>query len=146
MRVYFDTSCLSRPLDNRSIPRNEVERGAILEMFTMARRGDLTVVISEVVLAEIRKTPDEDRREQLEELLDIAGTVIPLTDAIVQRGVELQSLGFGAFDALHLAVAESASLDFFCTADDRLKRRSRKQPSVKLQVVSPLELFQELNQ
>ena len=146
MQVYFDTSCLSRPLDDCSIPRNEVERAALLEMFEMARRGEIDVIISDVVLDEIRKTPNEERREMLEELLSIASTTVQLTDKMVQRGIELQAIGFRAFDALHLAAAEAAGVDWLCTADDRFKKKSQKEKNLKVGVVLPLELFQELEQ
>jgi predicted nucleic acid-binding protein len=39
-------------------------------------------------------------------------------------------LGFKLYDALHLAFAQSASVDIFLTTDDRLLRKARQYPEV----------------
>jgi predicted nucleic acid-binding protein len=144
MRVYFDTSCLGRPIDNRAVPRNAVEREAILAMFAMARRDELTLVISEAVMVEIDQTPDMIRRGKLQAIARVFQTVLPLSDETVRRGAELQRQRFKAFDALHIAVAEAAGLDRLCTGDDRLKTRCKSRSDIRVRVVSPIELYQEL--
>jgi predicted nucleic acid-binding protein len=144
MRVYFDTSCLCRPIDDRSISRNSVERLAIIEMFAMAQRGELTLLVSEVVVSEIRQTKNQLRRRKLDALLRVFPTVLPLSDKAVQRGSELLHRGFKTFDALHVAVAEAAGVDRLCTGDDRLRRRCHNQPDIQVHVVSPIQLYQEL--
>jgi predicted nucleic acid-binding protein len=47
-------------------------------------------------------------------------------------------------DALHLASAEAAGADYFCTCDDRLLRRARAAAAPPLRAVSPIELVGEL--
>ena len=118
MNVYFDTSCFGRPFDDRTIVRNAVEREAILAILERVERGELSLTISDVVVNEITRTPDEARREKLEELAVLASVVIHVTDEIRNRGAELLERGFRAFDALHIAAAESADVDYLCTADD----------------------------
>jgi len=113
-------------------------------MFTMAKRGELTLVISEAVLAEIEQTFDEVRRMKLQAIVRVIRTVLPLSDENVRRGIDLQQRGFKAFDALHVAVAEAAGVDRLCTGDDRLRKRCQKQSDLGVRVVSPVELFQEL--
>ena len=47
-------------------------------------------------------------------------------------------------DALHLALAEAAGVDYFCTCDDRLLRRIRQIQGLKVKAVSPIQLIEEL--
>lgn len=47
-------------------------------------------------------------------------------------------------DALHLAVAEAAQADYFCTCDDRLLRKAKQIADLKVKTLSPLELIEEL--
>jgi predicted nucleic acid-binding protein len=47
-------------------------------------------------------------------------------------------------DALHLASAEAAQVDYFCTCDDRLLKKAKTVHDLKTVVVSPIELAEEL--
>ena len=69
---------------------------------------------------------------------------ILVTDEVERRAVEFQSRGFAALDALHLASAESADVDLFCTCDDKFLNRIRVLTDCKIKAVSPLELIQEI--
>ena len=61
-----------------------------------------------------------------------------------RRVRELSEGGFEAFDAFHLAVAEAATVDYSCTCDDRLLKRSKRRTALRVRVVLPLELAQEI--
>ena len=54
----------------------------------------------------------------------------------------MESLGLKGRDALHLAAAENARVNYFVTCDDKLLRRARRIGST-VRVVSPLELSEE---
>jgi predicted nucleic acid-binding protein len=109
----------------------------------MARRGELALLISEVVLSEIRRTKDQTRRRKLDALIRVFHTILPLSDEASRRGAELLHRGFKVFDALHVAVAEAAAVDRFCTGDDRLRRKCDNETDIRIHVVSPIQLFQE---
>ena len=57
---------------------------------------------------------------------------------------ELSTFGFKPLDSLHVALAESSNVDYFCTCDDRLIRTSKRMNDLQLKVVAPLELIQEI--
>ncbi len=62
----------------------------------------------------------------------------------------LMQLGFKLYDALHLALAQSASVDIFLTTDDRLLRKAKQYPEiVTIPVENPvvwlMKLLQEDN-
>ncbi|HSK78257.1 MAG TPA: PIN domain-containing protein [Thermoanaerobaculia bacterium] len=56
----------------------------------------------------------------------------------------LVSSGIKPLDALHLATAEKAEADLFCTCDDRFLKRARAVGAPLPRIVSPLELIAEL--
>jgi predicted nucleic acid-binding protein len=67
-----------------------------------------------------------------------------VSDGIAERAKILEERGFKAFDALHIACAESSGVDYFVTCDDRLLKKARRQTDLTLKVVSPLELSNEV--
>jgi predicted nucleic acid-binding protein len=63
-----------------------------------------------------------------------------------ERARELRALGFRAFDALHLACAESAEIDLLLTTDDRLIRRAaRVSNQLGVRVMNPLTAVREVD-
>ena len=57
----------------------------------------------------------------------------------------LETLGFGAFDALHIACAESAGAEVFLTTDDSLPfRASREAGKLSVYVENPAKWYAEV--
>ena len=57
-------------------------------------------------------------------LLLLATDTILLDGYINHRAKELEALGYGAFDALHLSAAEAGNADVLLTTDDRFIKRA----------------------
>jgi len=74
----------------------------------------------------------------------LAKAFIPLTPEAKEMASQLLQHGVKPLDALHLALAEAAAVDYFCTCDDRLRRRAKRIRGLQVKVVSPLELIQEV--
>jgi predicted nucleic acid-binding protein len=64
--------------------------------------------------------------------------------SLEERARELNSLGFKPLDALHLASAEAAQADYFCTCDDRLIKKAKTTQGFTIKVVSPVEVISEV--
>ncbi len=47
-------------------------------------------------------------------------------------------------DALYLACAEAADVDYFCTCDDNLLRKAKQIALLRMRIVTPLELAKVL--
>ena len=60
-------------------------------------------------------------------------------------GSVVESSGFEPLDALHLASAEEAKADYFCSCDDRLLKKAKSFPRLKVRVMSPIELAEEID-
>jgi predicted nucleic acid-binding protein len=138
-RVYLDACALIRLFDDRSQARVRAESDAVEEFFARVFQGTAIWVVSEALEAEILNNPYSDRRPEVLELLASSTERITLTDAAFQRAEDLERLGYGAFDALHLASAEQAQVDVLLTTDDHFIRRvQRRVGNSALQVENPV--------
>jgi hypothetical protein len=142
--VYLDACCLNRPFDDQTQDRIRLESEAVLLIIGHVHRGDWRWTGSEVLSFEVKRNPDAERRRRVEVLLASATESVSLDERMEQRGIELEMLGFGAFDALHLASAEDAEVDVFLTTDDGLLRRARRhRDEVRVRVENPLTWLDE---
>lgn len=124
--VYLDLCCFNRPFDEQRQERIRLESEAVLLILQRCQQGDWQLMGSEAVIAEISQTQDLDRQARLRSLVDLATRFVQVDEAIEMRSAELIQQGFMAFDALHLACAESGGADVFLTTDDRLQRRAAR--------------------
>jgi hypothetical protein len=144
VRVYLDACCLSRLTDDQSQARIREEAEAIERLLARVRHGTLELVSSEALDDEIRRNPSMERRMEAETLLSMAETRIEIDDGIALRAKGLVGLGYGPFDALHIAAAEAADADALLTADDRLLRRTaRKLGDPRIRVENPVSWIKE---
>lgn len=123
-KIYLDVCCLNRALDDMTQDRIRLEAEAVLLIYRKCRIGEWTLLSSTALQAEILKTPNVQRKEQVILALSIAQNQITLDNTIKQRAVELVSFGFKSFDAVHIASAEMGQADVMLTTDDRLLRRA----------------------
>jgi len=122
-RIYLDVCCLNRPFDDQAQARIHLEAEAILTILSRFVTGDWEWLGSEVIDLEIGRTPDPERRRRVRSLASHAHKVIHVQQAETERARQLEAWGISAFDALHVACAESGGADVFLTTDDRLLSR-----------------------
>ena len=141
---YLDLCCLNRPFDDQHQPRVRLEAEAVLGLIQLARLGELGWIGSNVLDLESSRNPDADKRGKVEVLLSAATSMVTAGAHERERGRELQALGFTAFDALHIACAERASVDVLLTTDDRLWRRAQREASkLAVRVENPAKWYPE---
>jgi len=63
-----------------------------------------------------------------------------------KRATYLITFGIKPLDALHLAVAETGGVDFFCTVDDRLLRNASAVNDLKVKVLNPVDFIREIEE
>jgi predicted nucleic acid-binding protein len=144
MKVYLDTCCLNRPLDDKSQVLVAVEAEAVLALLTLCESGVVTLVSSDVLRFEVDRIPSLQRRAFVSATLALAARTISMTAEIERRARDLAGRGFSALDALHLASAEAGAADCLCTCDARLLKKARSQDDLSIAVRTPLELIQEI--
>jgi len=145
MKVYFDTCSLQRPLDEKSHLRIILETEAILGAIMLVEMGEIELISSETLLFELQKTPNIQRKRYVLNVLNKGKFFIPLNDEIKKRAKALNTIGIKPVDALHLACAEAAGADYFCTCDDRFLKKAKELKDNQTTAVSPLELIEEFD-
>ncbi len=144
MLVYFDTCVIQRPFDDQSQVRIAVEAEAVLRLIELVEQDLLALLSSEALLLEVEKNPYPTRREFALQVLALASTTVGVTEEIESRARTYVAAGISASDALHLASAVEANADVFSTTDDKLYRKGQGLSTGSTQVLSPLELIEEL--
>jgi len=143
MRVYLDTCCLNRPFDDQSQLRIRLESEAILFILARFAKPEWQWISSRVLLTEIGRNPDPDRRSQVQILAGLADETVEISPQIANRAQDLEQLGFHGFDALHIACAESSESDILLTTDDRMLRLSKRLTAgLFVELENPLEWMQ----
>ncbi len=106
--IYLDTSVASAYFDERDPPRMLATRGF------WGNLSNHDVLISDLVVREVRHTPDQVRRQAIEDLLR-QFTVVPIDDEMralasryLQSGVFVPTAGA---DALHVAACTVVGAD-----------------------------------
>ena len=146
MRIYLDSCSIQRPLDTKSHVRILVEAEAVLGILALCETGKLELVSSDALVFETERIPYPVRKQYALEVLSQAKIFVRTDEQIEERARLFLSLGIKPLDALHLASAEAAQVDYFCTSDDRFLRRARAVADIRTRAVSPLELVAEVAQ
>ena len=114
------------------------------QILRLLRAKTVEWLSSTALKAETSNNPDAERKYEVEVLLSLATSTIPLDSQIIQRAEELEAVGYGAFDALHLSSAEAGIAEVLLTTDDRfIKRAARAVGSPRVRVLNPVEWLRE---
>jgi predicted nucleic acid-binding protein len=96
-------------------------------------------ISSEALTDEINRNPHLERRLGNAALLRLANQTIEVDQKTAGRAKDLEAVGYGALDALHLACAEAAQVDVLLTTDDGFVRKaSRIDGSPRVPVRNPV--------
>jgi predicted nucleic acid-binding protein len=140
----LDACAIQRPLDDKSQIRIMLEADAIIHIIQRCEDGELELYSSDVLLYELSRITNLNRRNQVIECVNIATTIISMNDDVVQLADEYVQQGLKQFDAFHLASAQLAQVDYFCTCDDRLLKKCASLSNLTIKVVAPLTLVEEI--
>lgn len=144
MKIYLDVCAIQRPLDTFDQIRIVLEAEAVLGLLALCESGQVELLSSDALVYETEQNPLPVRKEHARAVLAKAGEKVNLSSEAKLRAEQLEALGFPPMDALHLAFAELGKAEYFCTCDDRLLRKARSLADLRVKVVSPIELVQEI--
>ena len=91
--------------------RREAE--ATSQILTYCFSGRWHWIVSDVLLDEVDQNSNFGVRFQIKNWMTLAHQTVSVSVTESKRGMQLEGLGFKRRDALHLACAESAEVDFF---------------------------------
>jgi predicted nucleic acid-binding protein len=143
MRIYLDSCSLQRPFDDQTQLRIRVETEAVVAILAAAQVGDVVLVNSEALEYESNRIPDEQRRTEVKAVLALAQEHLDVSDKAEALALVLEGHGISPMDAVHLALASTAKVDFFATCDDNLLRKAREVTGLECKVISALGLIPE---
>jgi predicted nucleic acid-binding protein len=144
MRIYLDSCSLQRPLDDQTQPRIRIETEAVLAIFAAVQSGDLVLVSSEALEYELARIPDDQRRSEVAAVLTLAKEHIEVDAEGESLAESFEAIGIRPMDAVHLALASNAGVDFFATCDDHLLRKAKAVKKLGCKPVSVLALVLEV--
>ena len=144
LRIYLDACCFNRPFDDQTQHRVRLEAEATLLILARFEHGQWEMIGSSVLDFELRRMPDRERYRRVRQLIGIANHSVVLDESQILRGSQLESLGFDAYDALHLAAAEAGEAVLFLTTDDRLLQMAKRFAGhLHVRVENPLTWLRE---
>ena len=146
MRIYLDTCCLQRPLDDQTQPRIRVETEAVFAILASVQAGGATLLTSEALEFEISRIPDDQRRREATAILTLARERLLLSETSEHLAESFAQAGLSAMDALHVALAATAGADYFITTDDKLLRRAKSLQGLSVTPISILGFVSEILQ
>ena len=145
MKIYLDTCCLNRPFDDQGQERIRLETESVMIILARLSRKEWIWLGSQALDIEIDRSPDADQRSRMKRIAGYIGQVVAIEKKELNRASEFEKLGFGGFDAIHLACAESGKADIFLSTDDRLlKRAKRFKKKIRVMVANPLDWLKEM--
>ena len=143
-KLYIDLCVYNRPFDSQKQTRISLETFLFLFVLEEVEKGRYKTVNSAVLEYENRNNPYAERRGRIADFLALAAEWVGLTDDVTRRGAQLERMGFGPLDALHLACAEKAKADCLITCDDELVTRAKKHEKIlKIAALSLVEFAQK---
>jgi predicted nucleic acid-binding protein len=144
VKIYLDLCAIQRPLDTPNQIRIVLESEAVLGIIALCDGGQVELLSSEALFYEGEQNSLPIRREHTFAVLSKAKSVIDVTETEKLRAGNLIAYGIKPLDALHLALAESGKADYFCTCDDKLLRTAKQVRDLKVTVINPVDLVQEI--
>lgn len=140
MTIYFDTCALNRLTDDQTQPRIRAEAVAVEQVLDAVNAGKARWLASNILRVELEGNPHEDERNVSLRLLAFASEFLHAQQSTEQRAAVLFAQGYGSLDALHLALAEEAHVEYLLTVDDRFLRRAHRLRGERLpHVVNPVD-------
>jgi predicted nucleic acid-binding protein len=144
MKIYLDLCAIQRPLDTPNQTRIILESEAVLGIIAYCETGKVLLLSSEALIYEGEQSLLPVRKEHTKAVLANAQSVVVLDEEVKSRATDILKYGITPLDALHLALAESAKADYFCTCDDKLLRNAMKINNLKVKIINPVELIREI--
>jgi len=146
MRLYLNTSAINRPFDDLTRGRVRLQAEAVALLLDSVERGEIAWIASDYLAFEVSRIPDPERRHRVVSFLSLAAEVVPVSSTLAARARSLEQHGLRGLDALHVAVAESASCDGLVTTDDRMRRRATLAgEKVRVVVLTPMEAVEAIS-
>jgi predicted nucleic acid-binding protein len=137
-KIYLDNCCFNRPFDDQKQLVIRLETEAVLFIQEEIKNGKLEFAWSYILEQENEDNPFERRRESIGLWKLRANTEINESEEVIQLAESYCQRGLKPKDALHVASAVVAKVDYFITTDRGILKKTIKQ----IQIVNPVQFIQ----
>jgi predicted nucleic acid-binding protein len=136
MKLYLDNSFLNRPFDDPLAGMNRKEGEVLFDIIRLAKEDKVQLIRSAMIEVENAANEITARKSFVHSAMNLTDTYQNLSDGIVQRAQTIvQEYQLQPLDAVHLASAEAAQVDFFITCDYTMLKHYRG----TLRILTPLQ-------
>jgi len=140
MKVYLDNSILNRPFDNPYVGLNKLKTEILFWILGLIKEQKIILVNSAMIEYENSLNPFSERKLFVENILKLSKIYQNVNDKIYSKAMEIsKKFKIKNFDALHLACAIYAKVDFFITCDYNLVRKFKGE----LKAITPIKFLKE---
>jgi len=119
-KVYLDNCTYNRPFDDQNDIRIRLESEAKIFIQEQIKDNRIDLVWSSVNDYENNDNPSPEKQKRIMAWRNFAAQRHTLNQAVLQKALELQSIGIRAKDALHIAAAIDSECGFFITTDRKI--------------------------
>ena len=141
-KLYLDSCVYNRPFDDQKQERIALETSIFIYILEKVEEGEYKIVLSDALIFEHMKNPYPHRMKRIESYFSLAKEYIEINDSVIKRARKLRDMGILDLDALHIALAERAKVDYFITCDDGIIKLYKRTPNMtKLKIVSLTEFI-----
>jgi len=139
VKLYLDNSFLNRPFDDPLVGMNKDEGSVLFNLIRLAKEGRVQLVRSAMIEVENTANQIAARKSFVESVMHLADMYQNLNDSVVRRAQTIvQEYRLQPLDAVHIASAEAAQVDFFITCDYTVLKRYQG----TLHIITPLQFWQ----
>lgn len=132
LKVYLDNCVFNRPFDDQRQIKIKLETEAKFHIQTQIKEHRIALVWSYILDLENAYNPFAERRSAIGEWQALAKIDISETETVLQKARSVQSLGLKSKDALHIACAIEAGVDYFITTDNSIIKKLRDFSEVRV--------------
>ena len=144
LKLYLDNCCYNRPFDDLKQEKICLEATAVEDILKLAIDKKLLIYKSIAIDFELSRISNGNKKRQVEDLYDAMNLIdIPYNDTIKRRAIALKKYNIKYMDALHIAFAENANVDYMITTDKLLLNAS-KRADLTIKVINPVEFIMEV--
>jgi predicted nucleic acid-binding protein len=147
IKIYLDTCVWGRPFDDQTDKRISEETVAFFEIAWKVDSGEVEIIGSDVLFAELEDISDEGKRERIRLLASRAiSWSVRLDEGVKGIALELEKSckSYGA-DSLHIASALKGEADFFITTDyELMKKKKCIKQKFDIDVKNPIDFVRNL--
>lgn len=119
-KIYLDTCSLNREFDDQDFAKIALETEAVNSIKTGIYSGRYSLAWSFILDYEINNSPYDKRRDSVLKLKEVSQDFCMPIKIVLERGKEIECLGIGQNDSLHIASAIEMKCEYFITTDKQV--------------------------